>query len=90
MRYGLTIVERMNGDIPEMCDSRFEDGIVGSVVVEPVDKVIHFGAEFFRPRGFVVDALAPKGSRDNLHRAGAIVAPCVGFDLGHATASGRK
>ena len=86
----VAVVERVNGHEPEMREARHQQGIGLARLCKPCQEFLHLVGHAACGRCFVVDRLAADRTRDDLHRTGAVVAPCPDIDLAHAAASGRK
>ena len=87
----VAVVERMDGHQPEVRLACFQHGVNGGRRVEPVQECSHVPTEPRSRRCFKMDVLPAYRTGDNLHGAGAVVAPCAGPDFDHAaTARGKQ
>ncbi len=86
----VTVVERMDRYEPEMRDPGFEHEVGRVILLEPVEKLLHFVAQPIRHGSLVVYTFLPDRTRDDLHRPFRIIAPGPHFDLRHPAMAGRE
>src|ERR1700685_148060 len=80
----------MDGNEPKMGQPGFQDRIRGDGCVEPVQKCVHLFMQAVRRRRLEMDMLLTDRTGDDDHRAGAVVTPSPGSDLGHTAAPRGK
>src|SRR5215208_7096904 len=83
----------MDGHEPKMRKSGLQDVVQirgGTPLIEPVEKGLHLSVEPVCCRCFEMDTLVPNWTRDNLHWAGAVVAPAAHAHLPHTAATRGK
>jgi hypothetical protein len=86
----VAVIERMNGDEPQMRDAGFEDEIRVGARIEPAEKRRHLCWNSVRRRGFIMHALAPGRPGHHLHGSAFVLAPCADRDLEHSTVARGK
>src|ERR1700709_1306483 len=80
----VAIVERRNGDKPQMGNSRLEHSIERLLAVEPRKKSAHLLLQSADLRRLKVNSLSSNSSSDNLHRPAAIIGPILHTNFGHS------
>src|ERR1051326_1257280 len=71
-----------------MRESGLEHGIDGGLAIGPFEEGLHFRFQAASGWRLIMHALAPDGTRDNLHRAGLVIPPGADRYLAHAAAAG--
>lgn len=89
----IAIVERVNRDEPEVGEPGGQHLVCGrdaAFAVDPLEERSHVGADAFCCRGFVVDALAPERTGNDLHGSVAVVTPIAHAHLSNTAEATRK
>jgi len=86
----IAVIERVDGDEPEMGDAGLENGI-GRRRFEPLEKARHFRVQPRGLRGFIVDVLtSTMKPRYHLHGIALARSPCSDRDAAHAAAPRKE
>ena len=80
----------MQGDEPEVRETRLHEPVAVRGQLEPFEKAGHLRLEPRRGRRFEVHLAPADGAGDHLHRSGRIVAPGAGADRREAAVAGRE
>ena len=86
----IAVVERVQGDEPQMAKASFDQRRFVRCTIQPVEKAAGFSLEAISGRRFEMHPLAADGAGHHLHGAAGVIAPAADLDLGKTGVAGRK
>lgn len=86
----IAVVERVQGDKPEMPKAGLEQWRFGRWAIEPIEEPVHFQIKVFGGWRLKMYALAANRSGNDLHGTTGIVSPATNLDFGQTGVAGTR